>query len=35
VQAAASVKEEVQDDQDEDRNAQQPANEILAHDDVS
>src|ERR1700748_2599232 len=30
-----SVKEEVQDHQYEDRDAQQPTDEILAHDDVS
>ena len=29
------MKEEVQDHQYEDRDAQQPTNEILAHDDVS
>jgi hypothetical protein len=29
------VEEEVEDDQHEDRHAQQPTDEILAHDDVS
>jgi hypothetical protein len=32
---AGSVKKEVQDHQYEDRHAQQPTDEILAHDDVS
>jgi hypothetical protein len=32
---ADSVKEEVQDHQYDDRHAQQPTDEILAHDDVS
>ena len=31
----ASVEEEVEDDQYDDRHAQQPTDEILAHDDVS